>query len=284
MFGYVTINKPELKIKDFTRYRAYYCGLCRTLKDDYGRFGQMTLTYDLTFLIILLTSLYETTPEHDTERCIAHPLKKHDTLVNEITTYAADMNIALTYHHLLDDWEDEKSIAGIAGAKLVQKKYKKIAAKYERQIKVIVDSLNELKDCEQKNMTDLDQVARCFGNLMGEFFVYKQDEWQDTLREVGFYLGKFIYIIDAYEDLEKDLKNKSYNPLVELSKQPDYEEQIRQILNLMMADCTRAFEKLPLIYEVEILRNILYAGVWCKYDKLRKERLEKANENKGTNQ
>lgn len=280
MFGYVTINKPELKMKDYYRYKAYYCGLCKTLKEEYGRFGQMTLTYDMTFLIILLTSLYEAKPEHEKNRCIVHPVKKHDMLMNEITQYAADMNIALTYHHLLDDWEDERSIAGITGAKLVEKRYKKIAAKYDRQIKVIVDSLEELKVCEKRNETNLDEVARCFGNLMGEFFVYKEDEWAEVLRQVGFYLGKFIYIIDAYEDLEKDIKNNSYNPLVERSKKANYEEDMRQILNLMMADCTRAFEKLPLIYEVDILRNILYAGVWCKYDKLRKAKIEKANEDK----
>ena len=272
MFGYVTINKPELKIKDYARYRGYYCGLCKTLKEEYGRFGQMTLTYDMTFLIILLTSLYEVKPKHGVERCLAHPMKKHDMLWNEISAYAADMNIALTYHHLLDDWEDEKSYVGLAGAKLVKRKYKRIAKKYERQVGVIVDSLEALKCCEKNKVMDLDEVSSHFGNLMAEFFVYKKDEWEPILRDVGFYLGKFIYIIDAYEDLEKDKKNNSYNPLVEMEKKDDYEERMYHILSLMMSDCTMAFEKLPLVYEVEILRNILYAGVWCKYDKLLKEK------------
>lgn len=270
MFGYVTINKPELKIKDYNRYHAYYCGLCKTLKEEYGRFGQMTLTYDCTFLVMLLTSLYEEKPSHEINRCLAHPVKKHDMLFNEITKYAADMNIALTYHHLLDDWEDEKSLVGLAGSKILTRRYKRIEKKYDRQIKMIVKSLEELKQCEQRNSTNLDEVANCFGNLMGEFFVYKEDQWADSLRDLGFYLGKFIYIIDAYEDLEKDLKNGSYNPLRVMSKEADYEDRMYQILMMMMADATTAFEKLPLVYEVEILRNILYAGVWCKYDKLRK--------------
>ena len=270
MFGYVTINKPELKVKDYSRYHAYYCGLCKVLKEEYGRFGQMTLTYDSTFLVLLLTSLYEEQPQYGVERCLAHPMKKHDMLFNQITKYAADMNIALTYHHLLDDWEDEKSVPGLAGAGLLKRKYKKIEDKYPRQIESIVTSLAKLKECEQANSMDLDQVANCFGTLMGEFFVYKEDQWAEYLRDLGFYLGKFIYIIDAYEDLEKDNNNGSYNPLRKMSEEADYEDRIHQILMMMMADATTAFEKLPLIYEVEILRNILYAGVWCKYDKIRK--------------
>lgn len=275
MFGYVTINKPELKIKDYERYHAYYCGLCKTLKEKYGRVGQMTLTYDMTFLIILLTSLYEQKPKHQTSRCMVHPIKKQSLLTNEITEYASDMNIALTYHHLVDDWEDEKSVKGFMGAKLIKLKYKEIEKKYPRQVKVIEESLNSLKKCEERKERNLDEVARCFGELMAEFFVYRQDEWEEDLREVGFYLGKFIYLIDAYEDLEKDIKNGSYNPLIELSKTEEYEETCGQILMMMMSECTKAFERLPIVVEVELLRNILYAGVWSKYKRLRNEKMKR---------
>lgn len=275
MFGYVTINKPELKIKDYERYHAYYCGLCKTLKEKYGRIGQMTLTYDMTFLIILLTSLYEQKPNHQTSRCVVHPIKKQSMLTNEITEYASDMNIALSYHHLVDDWEDEKSVKGFMGAQLIKRKYKEIEKKYPRQVKVIEESLNALKKCEERKERNLDEVSRCFGELMAEFFVYRQDEWEEDLREVGFYLGKFIYLIDAYEDLEKDIKNGSYNPLIELSKTEEYEETCGQILMMMMSECTKAFERLPLVVEVELLRNILYAGVWSKYKRLRNEKMKR---------
>lgn len=272
MFGYVTINKPELKVKEYDRYHAYYCGLCKKLKEEYGRLGQITLTYDMTFLVILLTSLYEEKPVHEKHRCVVHPVKQQSMLMNSVTKYAADMNIALTYHHLRDDWEDEKSYAGLVGAKVMKKRYEQIAKEYPRQISVIVSSLEKLKECEKRNDMDLDEVSRCFGELMAEFFVMKQDQWESDLREVGFYLGKFIYIIDAYEDLEKDCKNHSYNPLREMAKEEDYEQTMHQILSMMMAQCTTAFERLPLVVEVEILRNILYAGVWVKYDRLRKEK------------
>ena len=125
MFGYVTVNKPELKIKEYNRYKAYYCGLCKTLKKQYGFLGQVTLTYDCTFLIILLSSLYEVKTDHNVERCIAHPTTKHDLLINDISEYAADMNLALTYHKFVDDYVDDRSIKGFAGKVAYQRSYKR---------------------------------------------------------------------------------------------------------------------------------------------------------------
>ena len=114
MFGYVVAQKSELKMREYYKYKAYYCGLCKVLREKYGLAGQMTLTYDMTFLIVLLTSLYEKDNRQEEFRCVVHPLKKQKMLVNEITEYAADMNIILTYYKLLDDWQDEKSKKSLA--------------------------------------------------------------------------------------------------------------------------------------------------------------------------
>ncbi len=274
MFGYVNIYKPELKMKDFYKYKAYYCGLCKTLKDKYGSFGQITLTYDMTFLIILLTSLYESETTHEIHRCIVHPVKKHDTLRNKITEYAADMNIVLTYYHLLDDWQDDKSIAGFTGTKLLNNKFNKICKKYPRQCKGIGNSLNQLKECEKSNLQNIDLVSRCFGELMAELFIYKEDVWEPTLRKFSFFLGKYIYIIDAYEDLAEDIKKNRYNPLKSISEKESYEKECKNILNIMMAECTSEFEKLPCLLDADILRNILYEGVWTKFESLQKKKLE----------
>ena len=278
MFGYVNIHKPELKVKDFYKYKAYYCGLCKTLKYKYGRFGQMTLSYDMTFLIVLLTSLYETDTTHKQNRCVVHPVRKHDTLCNEITEYVADMNIALTYHHFLDDWQDEKSIAGLAGAKVLKRYYKKISKKYPRQCKEIGRCLSQLQECEKAGEKSIDMVARCFGELMAELFTYQQDRWEESLRKIGFYLGKFIYIMDAYDDIEKDKKHNSYNPLILVSNKDGFDADCRNMLTMMMAECTGEFEKLPCLVDIDILRNILYQGVWTKFDKINKERKKEGSE------
>lgn len=272
MFGYVNVYKPELKMKDFYKYKAYYCGLCKTLKDKYGRFGQMTLSYDMTFLILLLTSLYESETTRLQDRCLVHPVKKHDTLVNEITEYVADMNIALTYHHLIDDWMDEKSLAGLAGAGLLKQQYKRISKKYPRQCRVANESLTKLSECERQEETNIDLVSRCFGELMAELFVYREDRWEQNLRSIGFYLGKYIYILDAYDDMEKDRKKKSYNPLQAFGEGETFDEDCRNMLTMMMAQCTREFEKLPCLLDIDILHNILYDGVWTKFDEIQKER------------
>ena len=272
MFGYVTVCEPELKVKDLKKYRAYYCGLCRTLKEDYGFMGQMTLTYDMTFAVILLSSLYETIAKHEEHRCKVHPVKRQHMLRNEITSYAAAMNVLLAYYHMEDDWQDDHKVSSLMTKSMIQGKAKKIIEKYPRQSESIRKSLEELGECEHENSMDIDRAAGCFGRLMAELFVWKEDIWEKTLRKMGFYLGKFIYLMDAYEDLDRDVKKHRFNPLAAYRSQPDFEKRMFSMLDLMMADCARSFEKLPLSLDVEILRNILYAGVWSKYIKIRNDK------------
>lgn len=274
MFGYVTVCEPELKVKDLKKYRAYYCGLCRTLKEDYGFMGQMTLTYDMTFAVILLSSLYETTTKHEEHRCKVHPAKRQHMLQNEITSYAAAMNVLLAYYHMEDDWQDDRKVSSLMTKSLIQGKAKKIIEKYPRQSEIIRKSLKELGECEHENSMDIDRAAGCFGRLMAELFIWKEDIWEKTLRKMGFYLGKFIYLMDAYEDLPEDRKKNRYNPLKELAKRPDYEAQMEQILRMMIAESTVRFEQLPCLVDVDILRNILYDGVWNHYNKIQMKKRE----------
>ena len=274
MFGYVTVCEPELKVKDLKKYRAYYCGLCRTLKEDYGFMGQMTLTYDMTFAVILLSSLYERIPELEKHRCKIHPVKKQMMLRNEITSYAAAMNVLLAYYHMEDDWQDDRKVSSLMTKSLIQGKAKKIIEKYPRQSEIIRKSLKELGECEHENSMDIDRAAGCFGRLMAELFVWKEDIWEKTLRKMGFYLGKFIYLMDSYEDLPEDRKKNRYNPLKELAKRPDYEAQMEQILRMMIAESTVRFEQLPCLVDVDILRNILYDGVWNHYNKIQMKKRE----------
>ena len=277
MFGYVVANKPELKMREFNKYKAYYCGLCKVLREKYGLLGQVTLTYDMTFLVILLTSLYESESKVSEKRCIVHPAKKQKMLCNEITEYAADMNIVLTYHKLKDDWEDEKSKKSLVGLRCLRKTYLELEKKYPEKCDVICKCMESLSQCEQRQEKNIDITARCFGELMGELFVYRKDVWEETLRDMGFYLGKFIYIMDAYDDVEKDIEQGNYNALIPFYGEPDFDSKCRDMMNFVLAECSNQFEKLPCVEDVDILRNILYAGVWTKYDK---KQLEK-NKNEG---
>lgn len=274
MFGYISINKPEMKFKDFDVYHSFYCGLCRRLQEKYGKRGQLTLSYDMTFLLVLLTGLYEDTTKLSACKCIAHPFEKHPTRINEFTDYVADMNILLSYYKCKDDWQDDKKYMKRLYAGMLKSRNDKIRAKYEKKAKIIVRNLNEITRSEQENEQDIDKMAGYFGEIMGQLFLYKEDEWRYSLYRMGFYLGKFIYLMDAYEDIEDDIKKKNYNPFISIYKEDGFDEKCKGILMMMMAECSKEFEKLPIIEYTDILRNVLYSGVWCRYEIVRAKRNE----------
>lgn len=261
MFGYVTANKPELKMREFGRYKAFYCGLCRRLGKTNGAVSRLTLSYDMTFLILLLSSLYEPEEQQERHRCLIHPGKKQWMIYNPITDYASDMNVLLSCYHFQDDWEDERSIVGLCGAKVFAGRAKKIAGQYPRQAEAIRKQLGRLAELEQKGITEPDAISRPFGELLAELFVYREDAFQDILRSFGFYLGKYIYLLDAFMDLEKDIKKGSFNPFQERADREDFEENVRQMLDGTIRQAVAEFEKLPLEQDLPVLRNILYEGV-----------------------
>lgn len=271
MFGYVMVNKPELKIREFARYKGFYCGLCHALHKRHGRKGQITLTYDMTFLVILLSSLYEPATREERRRCIIHPVKKQYMLHNKIQEYAADMNVLLTYDHMKDNWEDERKISGYVGMKVFAGKKKKIESQYPRQAKAIEQSLRTLAKLEEQNCRELDAVSRPFGELMSELFVWQEDAFQTILRSFGFYLGKFIYIMDAWMDLEDDRKKGCYNPFLGKKSDENLNERVREILDGTLRMAIAEFEKLPCEQDLTILRNILYEGVWSARERKREK-------------
>lgn len=274
MFGYIVVHKPELKVREYETYRASYCGLCRSLKKRHGRLGQMTLSFDMTFLALLLTGLYEPQTVTGQSCCLAHPMQRHHYRENPYFDYAADMNVLLTYYKCLDDWNDDRKLTRLLFAKLLKGRVRKLRRQYGEKAEKTGRLLRELGELEKDNICDIDKTAGFFGEIMAELFVYRADEWEERLRRMGFFFGKFIYLMDAYEDIEEDLKKGRYNPLRELYKKDTFEQECQQILKMMMAETSRMFESLPILEDAEILRNILYAGVWTRYGQIRCRRKE----------
>lgn len=269
MFGYITVNKEELSEENIKIYQSYYCGLCQTIKKDYSVKAQMALNYDMTFLIVLLTGLYEPQKtEQSMFTCGMHPTKKRLLNVNEITEYAAAMNIILAYYNLVDDWNDEKNVAKKTFAAFLKKDYEKARDKYKRQADVIERYIKEMSKLEGSYEKNIDTVAAATGEMLGEIFAWKQDEWYHELKKLGFYLGKFIYIMDAYEDIERDIKKNSYNPLIELASSDcrNFDKTCEMMLTSMLSEAAKTFERLPILLYADIIRNVLYSGVWNKYE------------------
>ena len=274
MFGYIVVHKPELKVREYEAYQAGYCGLCRSLRRRYGRLGQLALSFDMTFLALLLTGLYEPETKTGCRRCLAHPFRRSFYRSNRYYDYAADVNIILTYYKCLDDWQDEHKLSGLLYAGLLKRHMQKLRGLYGRKIAKTGRLLLELWQAEKEKIYEIDRTAGLFGAVMAEWFAYREDEWEQTLRKMGFFFGKFIYLMDAYEDVEEDQKSGRYNPFAKLYKKETFEEDTQMILKMMMAETGRAFEKLPILEDAEILRNILYAGVWTRWSQIRQKRKE----------
>ncbi len=272
MFGYVTIDKPELKIREFDEYRSFYCGLCRELRERYGIPGQISLSYDMTFVILLLSGLYETPTRRGTTRCVVHPVFRQPVRKNSATEYGADMNVLLMYYKCMDDWKDEHKLARRGYAGLLSAGMRKVKEQYPEKAEKICLLLEELSGIEKSGSTDPDLASGCFGRILAEIFAWRQDEWESSLRRMGFFLGKYIYLLDAFEDVDKDLKTGNYNVLSAKAGDSGFEKEAEGLLTLMLSEACREFERLPVIRYADILRNILYSGVWSRYRKTIRER------------
>ncbi|MBQ8824092.1 MAG: hypothetical protein IJZ64_02560 [Ruminococcus sp.] len=273
MYGYIKVFQPDLKFREFDIYQSHYCGLCQTLKKNFGLKGQITLSYDLTFLSLLLDSLYEPKCKEIYHRCALHMGKRKVCYYSSISDYIAEMNLILSYEKAIDDWKDEHNILKKIFSLKIKKNYNKLSEKYPEKISEIKKQMNLLSELETSDNIENPEIpANCFGNILAEIMDYNNDIWSTNLRKIGFYIGKFIYLLDAYDDLENDKKKNSYNPFKnkDLSS-PEFHKNCEDLLRIMIAECASAFEQLPIIKNASILRNIIYAGVWQPFYKKKKE-------------
>ncbi len=266
MFGYVRINKMDLTFREYEHYKAYYCGLCKYLKRNHTELSRMTINYDITFLIVLLSSIYQPSAQVFHEKCIVDPVKKKKHIINEITEYAASMNILLAYYKLEDDVNDEGDIKSRLVRRAYRKSFKTAYDKYPQKADFIKACLGELRSLEEDQSTSIDQTSNCFARLLEEIFDYKDDEYRDRLRKVGFNIGKYIYIMDAYEDLDQDLEKGRYNPF---SSYKDDREGLKvrvdKLIGMTLARLEEAILNLDIKVNKSIIDNIIYSGVYLRY-------------------
>lgn len=261
MFGFVMADRKELSPEEDSRYQQIYCGICRQMRLRHGSLARLGLSFDLAFLALVLSSLYEPEEATGKKACGIHPIKPRPWVDSEVIAYCADMNVALSYYKALDDKEDKD------GGGLVRtfgKNMADIAARYPRQCKAMEEKLEEIRQLEKANCQNPDLPAGVFGQLLEEVFVYKEDLWERDLRQLANCLGRFIYLADGAVDYARDKKKGSYNPFLAMGMEPDWEKW-EEYLVLEMAGCTDAYERLPLVEDKHLMDNILYGGVWLQY-------------------
>ena len=264
MFGLVTANLSELTKEQKDRYSGVYCGICRQIRKRSSQLSRLGLSYDMAFLALLLMSLYEPEEESGNRACMLHPIKPRPGLDNEYIRYAADMNVALAYHKAADDWQDDKSVAARLREAVFSESYPRIRQEYSRQCEAIEHCIVQLGKLERENCANPDEPAACFGQLMAELLVYEEDLWAYNLRQLGFHLGRFIYMADAAVDYRKDERKGKYNPFLAMGTGEDW-ARWDEYLVLAMSRCTANYEKLPLVRDKALLDNILYSGVWVNF-------------------
>jgi hypothetical protein len=265
MFGFIIANKDLLSESQEEQYSAYYCGLCAALDSRFGLRYRITLSYDMCFLALVLCSLQEEESAFTECKCPKHPIKQVNGIRNETMDYVADMSVILTYYQLMDSWVDDQNIGAFLSAKSMSKQIQKLEELYPLKLKNIKHCLDELSKIEKDNVLNPDVASACFGELLSYVFFFGGIA-ENELLVFGNSLGKFIYIMDAVCDLRQDLKKQQYNPLIAIPV-----EKHKGILTALLAECTDKFYKLPVKRNKELMENILFSGVWTKYNYTRQK-------------
>ena len=189
--------------------------------------------------------------------------------MNEVTEYAASMNVLLSCYKLEDNVRDEGGIKNKLAYNIYKGKLKNAYKKYHQKAEYIKKQLEELNKLENDENINIDEVSNTFGNLMSEIFAYKEDEYEDRLRTVGFNIGKYIYILDAFEDLDDDIKKGSYNPFKDyVDRRDELRERVDKIISFSLGMLGNAVDSLEIEVNKNIIENIIYSGVYLRYKKI----------------
>ena len=292
MFGYITPDKEELKVKEYEVFKAFYCGVCKSIGKRLGQLPRFTLTYDSAFLAILLSSIQPIKMVIKSEICIAHPLKKRNIVKeNEFVDYSSDMNVVLAYYKMLDDWKDEKKVYSLAAKSMLDSSFRKVYKKYEDKCDIIKNNLSMLNKLEDRKCKGIDEAAEPCAKLMEELIDYpgiEDENTRKTIRWIGYNIGKWIYSIDAFDDIDKDIKGKNYNPILlqyEYNTNTDIEEfkkevssQIEFSIFYCLNEISKAYSLLETNEYRGIVENIIFLGMPKKTDSILKGSCIKSEE------
>lgn len=267
--------KPELKFREYDCYKMYYCGVCKSISRNFGqlpRFGLVNETSVLSLILNIACGKIRT-PEILHKNCIAHPQKKTDAVVgNDAVDYAAGVNVLLMYFKLLDSWHDDKNIAAKAGSAAIFRAFRKASARYPIAADAVYFSIRELTKLEKDGCDAVDAACEPFANMMSDIFRWKDSDIfcsepikLDLLGEIGYNVGKWIYLIDAVSDFAEDQRKGNYNVLIRRYGERYDSADVKFILEMCLARCAAAWERLAEIsrskIDTETINEINARGV-----------------------
>lgn len=288
MLGYVKVFKPELKIREYEVYCGYYCGVCKSIGKRYGQFPRMALSYDAAFLALLLESIGDAHDKPTQEHCIAHPFIKKKTIIrNSAIDYAADVMLILAWHKLIDDAKDEGKLYAKATMVFLKGIYKKLAERHPALCKGISEHLAELSALEKEKCPSIDMAAEAFSKIMEVIFVEGikavnssiDDDICSLYGTIGYHMGKWVYLIDAVDDIEENIETGAYNPLIyrfnfdeksETATQfrDRIEEDLKFNLYHYLAMISNCLSALDIKKNKGIIENVIYFGLNRKTEEI----------------
>ena len=263
MFGYIHPRKCDLRVHEFETYKAYYCGLCKTLLHRYSAAATSIVNYDCAFLYLLADSLATSKNEPEKCRCILHPVQPKMQITAPGGYYPAAVNVLLAYYKLKDDMADGKSQMALVQPFLAGA-FHKAAREYPKTAQAAQAMNKELNLAEAARSGNIDEVAEPFARMLGTIFGELMEQEREHLYAMGYNLGRWLYIIDAADDLKKDIKEGGYNVFAQkygYADHPDFRREAEFNLFFSLAKASEAYQKLPLLKNKGILDNIIYLGL-----------------------
>ena len=276
MFGYVKPLQQDLKVRELELYKAVYCGLCHELKGKFGKMASMALSYDFSFLALLKMGLEEKPDfQFSRQRCPYHPTAKRGVCAsNEALSFAAHMTCITFYHKVNDNIQDSpfwKKAAFAALLPFASHWRKQAASSYGELDQFIGRQMERQRQLEQGNCSLIDQAAQPTAEMLSAICgeMAAGETQRRILSRLGYFLGRWVYLCDALDDLEDDQKKGGYNPFLlsseSIDSAPSDLSQIRKdasgTMNLTLAEIEKTYNLLSVKQFQPILDNILYLGL-----------------------
>lgn len=274
MFGYVRPFKPELKMCEYDVYQGIYCGLCKQLGRDYGQFARMTLSYDFAFLAMVAQGVQKESPAFKKEGCMVHPWKKRACLCScGDLSFVSACAMVMFYYKLKDNIADSslvKKLAYRCFLPLASRYKKKAIRRYPELDEIMIQTIGQQQKTEQREDCTLDAAAEHSARALGKICeLLGQTEMQKkVLHRFGFLVGRWVYLMDALDDLEADLAKGRFNALVcwakgngvPLEDRQQMKDFAQQQINITTGEIALAYELMEINYYKSILDNVIYLG------------------------